>query len=66
MIQYILVIRPFESAEIDTIWELVKNAIVEPKNHYIVKNKKPLEGTKWIAKNHSKIITKEQNPEYFV
>ncbi len=67
MIQkYIYVTQWYDNAEVGTIWELVENPSVNPKQQariYVVKSKT---GTRWIAKDCGLVITKHQNPEYFL
>ncbi len=66
-IKYVYVIHWYDNAEPGTIFELVENPILSPKAQarvHVVKT--DTKGTRWIGKDCSIIITKEETPEYFL
>ncbi len=67
-IKYVYVTQQYDNAEPGTIFELVENPILSPKAQarvHVVKTETP-KGTRWIGKDCSIIITKEETPEYFL
>ena len=64
--QYIYVTDGFDKDMIGSIWKLIARPAQQNKIKlpvYVVEHE---DGTKWIGKDCGIIVTKQQNPEYFL
>ncbi len=67
--RYAFVIQYYSAMYPGEIYEIVENPKVTPNSIndvYVIKIHNKHTGTRWLAKDCCKVVTKEQDPEYFL